>query len=55
MVAITSWLALPFRESPASSVVGIALVLVLFVMTYFLHLGPILVVMLAAAVGILIF
>ncbi len=36
-------------------VMGIALVLVLFVVTYFLHLGPVLVVVLAAAVGILIF
>src|SRR5438105_14565170 len=36
-------------------VVGVALVLGLFLVTYFLHLGPVLVVLVAAAVGILIF
>jgi hypothetical protein len=34
--------------------VGVALGLGLFLLTYFLHLGPVLVVLLAAAVGMLI-
>src|SRR5712691_7019510 len=49
--------ALRMAQSAAGGqvhIVGIALGLVLFVVAYFLHLGPVLVVVLAAAVGVLI-
>jgi chromate transporter len=50
--------ALRMAQSAAGGqvhIVGIALGLGLFVVAYFLHLGPVLVVVLAAAVGVLIF
>src|SRR6266571_5153176 len=50
--------ALRMAQSAAGGqvhIVGIALGLGLFLVAYFLHLGPVLVVVLAAAVGVLIF
>jgi chromate transport protein ChrA len=49
--------ALRMAQSAAGGqvhVVGVALGLALFLIAYFLHLGPVLVVVLAAAVGMLI-